>query len=216
MKKYKVMLFDMDGTLADTDPMIVETFNILYDRFKNGKRRPPEEIYYFSGPPIRQTLAKEFPELDQKYIFDVFHEVSRSLYDTHIFPYPDEREVLLEFKKRGIKLGIVTNKMHELTLVALKIINLEDIFDVVIGYDDVKNGKPNKEGIVKATSEFGESLVDTLYVGDNVLDLETANNAGVDCCLVSWGPRVLPKDINPTFKINSYKDFLEKVYGKDL
>ena len=59
MKKYKVMLFDMDGTLADTDPMIVETFNILYDKYKNGNRRPKEEIYYFSGPPIRDTLKKE-------------------------------------------------------------------------------------------------------------------------------------------------------------
>lgn len=216
MKQYKVMLFDMDGTLADTDPMLVETFNILYDRYKGGNRRPPEEIYYFSGPPIRETLTKEFPEYDLEFMFDVFHKISRKLYDTHIFPYPNERETLLKLKEKGVKLGIVTNKMHDLTLVALKIINLEDIFDVIVGYDDVKIGKPNEEGMLKAINYFGEKIEETLYVGDNVIDLESANNAGVDCCLVSWGPRVLPNNINPTFTIKSYEELWGKTYGKDL
>lgn len=216
MKNYKIILFDMDGTLADTDPMIVETFNILYDKYKNGKRRPPEEIYYFSGPPIRETLAKEFPEYDQEFMFDVFHETSRKLYDTHIFPYPKERDTLLKLKEMGVKLGVVTNKMHGLTLVALKIINLEDIFDVVIGYDDVTKGKPDKEGIINAINLFNGRIEDTLYVGDNVIDIESAKNAGVDSCLVSWGPRVIPENINPTFKIKKFEELLEKTYGKSL
>lgn len=211
-RKYDVILFDMDGTIANTDPMIVESFHILYDKYKGGKRRPDSEVYYFSGPPIRVTLKQEFPELDQDFIFDEFHKVSRKLYDTHIFPYPHCREVLLKLKEAGFKLGVVTNKMHDLSLVALKILNLDDVFDLVVGFNDVKKGKPNEEGILKAISYYHSSINRTVYVGDNVLDLETANNAHVDCCLVHWGPRELPKDINPTFMIDSYLELEGHLY----
>ena len=211
-KKYQTLLFDMDGTLADTDPMIIETFHILYDEYRNGDRRPDSEIVYFSGPPIRETLKKEFPELDQKMIFDVFHKVSRSLYDTHIFPYPHEREVLLKLKEAGFHLGVVTNKTHDLTLVALDIINLGDVFEFVVGSTDVSKTKPAPEGLLKAMEHFGSDRTNTLYVGDTKIDLDSAVNAGIDCCLVNWGPRKLPPESVPTFKISSYLDLEDKVY----
>ena len=202
----------MDGTIANTDPMIVATFNILYDKYRNGNRRPPEEIYYFSGPPIRQTLKNEFPELDQKMILDEFHDISRGFYDTHIFQFPHCNEVLRKLKNEGFKLGVVTNKMHDLTEVALKVLKLDDMFDVIIGFDDVKNGKPNGEGILKAISLFGGDLKHTIYVGDNASDYQTAKNAGVDCCLVNWGPRKLDERIIPTFKISSYLELEGHLY----
>lgn len=211
MKQYKTILFDMDGTLCDSDQMIIQSMYVLYDKYNDGKRRPVEEIYYFSGPPIKETLMKEFPQVDIDEIFNEFAAVSRSFYDDYIFPYPDSREVLIRLKEKGYQLGVVTNKTHELTLVALKIINLNDLIDVVIGYNDVSNGKPDKEGILKAIQLLNSKKDDTLYVGDNVLDLETANNAGVDCCLVNWGPRKLDESVKPTFKIDSYLDLEEKL-----
>ena len=211
-KKYDVILFDMDGTIANSDPMIVEAFHILYDKYKGGNRRPDSEVYYFSGPPIRETLKVEFPEYDQKFMFDEFHRISRKLYDTHILQYPHCKEVLNELKKEGFKLGVVTNKTHDLTLVALHILDLDDVFEVVVGSTDVSKCKPDKEGMIKAINFFNSSPDRAIYIGDNSSDLETANNAGVDCCLVHWGPRELPKDINPTFMIDSYLELKEKLY----
>lgn len=211
-RKYDVILFDMDGTIANTDPMIVESFHILYDKYNSGVRKPDSEIYYFSGPPIRQTLKKEFPNLDQQMIYEEFHRVSRKLYDTHIYNFPHCREVLSELKKEGFKLGVVTNKMHDLSLVALEVLGLSDVFDYVVGFDDVKNGKPHQEGMLKAVKHFNSVQERTLYVGDNKIDLDTANNANVDCCLVHWGPRELPKDISPTFTIDSYLELKEHLY----
>lgn len=212
MSKYKTILFDMDGTLCDSDKMIFASMNFLYDKYNNGKRRPESEMIYFSGPPIKETLAKEFPTLDIEMIFNEFITVSRSFYDTCIFPYPNSREVLLSLKRDGFNLGVVTNKTHELTLVALKIINLDDIFDVVVGSNDVKNCKPAKDGIEKAISLLNGKKESSLYVGDNALDLKSADNAEIDCCLVNWGPRVLSEDLKPAFKINSYLDLKEKLY----
>ena len=75
MPKYTTLLFDLDGTVADTDEMIVETMNILYDLYRGGRRTPIEEIYYFSGPPIYETLNKEFPGCDMEFMHSEFRRM---------------------------------------------------------------------------------------------------------------------------------------------
>ena len=202
----------MDGTVADSDPMIIEAMHILYDKYRNGSRTPDSEIIYFSGPPIRDTLKKEFPDLDQNFIFDEFHHESFKLYPTHVFSYPHCKEVLLDLKKEGFKLGIVTNKIHSLTEYCLECIGLDNIFDYIVGINDVWKPKPDKEGILKAINFFNGDIEHTLYVGDNKSDYDTAKNAGVDCCLVSWGPRKLDPNLKPNFKISSYLELEEHLY----
>ena len=58
MNKYRLILFDLDGTLCDTDEMIVQTMRAIYLDYKPRKIRTRGELYYFSGPPIRETLKK--------------------------------------------------------------------------------------------------------------------------------------------------------------
>ena len=217
MNKDLVLLFDMDGTTANTDPMLLASFNVLYDKYKNGQRKSQEEVYYFSGPPIRKTLKQEFPDQDQELMYQEYYNISKSFYKTHVFPYPNEREVLLDFKSRGYKLGIVTNKAHDLAVYTLELLHLDDVFDLVIGFDDVVNGKPNPEGILKAIEIFKSTKENTIYVGDNEIDYYTANNAGVRCALVSGGPRVLNPELKPYIKFESYLELKEKINnGKDL
>lgn len=211
-KKYDVILFDMDGTVADTDPMIIEAMHILYDKYRDGVRTPDEQIVYFSGPPIRETLKKEFPNMDNDFMYQVFHDESYKLYATHVYPYPHSKEVLLELKKEGFRLGIVTNKIHHLTEYALKCIGLDGIFEYIVGFNDVSHPKPDKEGIEKGIKYFSSSKEKTLYVGDNKSDYMTAVNAGVDSCLVSWGPRKLDPELKPKFKISSYLELKEHLY----
>ena len=217
MLKYKVLLFDLDGTVADTDQMIVETMNILYDLYRDGKRTPVEEIYYFSGPPIYDTLNKEFPDQDMEFMHTEFRRVSVELYPKTVKPYPNCKEVLISLKKKGYKLGLVTNKIHSSTLLCLKLIDLEGIFDSLVCYDDVKNPKPHGESILKAMKELGETdLKNVLYIGDNKLDLITANNAGVDGALVTWGPRKLDPSLKPKMFISSYEDLERKLEDESI
>jgi len=217
MKQYKTLLFDMDGTVIDTDPLLKESFHILYDKYRDGHYTSEEEIWYFSGPPIKKTLAKEFPDLELDFIFKEFNKVSESLYPTHTLKYENSKGVLLELKKAGYQLGIVTNKVHRLALYALKCVDLDNIFDIVIGFEDVKNPKPDAEGILKAIDLFKSNQESTLYIGDNATDILSADNAKVDSCLVLWGPRKVDPNVKPTFKVNSYIDLKEKLmYGKGI
>ena len=73
MKQYKLYLFDLDGTLIDSDRMLVETFKELYSKYRPGYNPDNSHYLQFSGPPIAESLKKEFPNLDQKAILEEYH-----------------------------------------------------------------------------------------------------------------------------------------------
>ena len=210
--KYKYLLFDMDGTIANTDELVVQSMFALYDKYKEGKRRPKEECYYFSGPPIRETLRKEFPDLDTEMLAKEFVVISKPMYDTLVTPYPYSHEVFMKLKEAGARLVVVTNKQHDLAEYCLKCIGLDDVFDFVIGSNDVSVGKPNREGIDKALAIMGcKDKKEALYLGDNPIDYQTSVNAEIDCLLVTWGPRKLPENIKPKYLLSDYRDLLEDI-----
>ena len=208
MNKYKVILFDLDGTLCDTDEMIVQTMFAIYKDYKPTKIRTREELYYFSGPPIRDTLAREFPDYDPEEMYSVFKKLSKEYYAPYVKEYKDEIEVLKALKEQGYILGVVTNKGYPLTIYSLEICHIKEFFDVVITADDVKVGKPDPAGLNIAMKKLNiKNKEDVLYVGDNDIDYFTASNAGVDCMLVSWGPREIKCLDKAKYEAKSYNDF---------
>ena len=207
MSKYRILLFDLDGTLCDTDEMIVQTMFSIYKEYKPVKERTREELYYFSGPPIFETLKREFPDYDPEEMYSVFKKVSKGFYKDTVKPYKDEIKVLSALKERGYLLGVVTNKGLPLTLYSLEICHIDSLFDVVISADDVDSPKPNPAGINMALKRLGvKNKKEVLYIGDNDIDYETANNAGLDTMLVTWGPREIKRLNDAKFAVKSYKE----------
>ena len=209
MPKYKALLFDMDGTSAYTDEMIVQSFYVLYDLYKGGKRRNREEILYFSGPPLSVTFPKEFPDEPYQKMYDEFIRISTPFYDKYVVPFEGEVEVLRKLKKSGYKLGVVTNKGHVMAQYVLNLLKINDLFDSLVAGGDTKETKPHPEGIYKAMNELGASKEETLYVGDNDIDYLSASNAGVDSMICTWGPRKLNVLDKCTYKVGSYKEIEE-------
>ena len=207
MLNYRVLLFDLDGTLCDTDEMIVQTMYQIYKDYKPAKIRTREEIYYFSGPPIRDTLANEFPDYDGDEMYEVFKRVSKGFYASTVKPYADEIKILKALKEKGYLLGVVTNKGLPLTLYSLEICHIDGLFDIVISADDVAIPKPDPSGIYKALEKFGiKNKKEVLYIGDNDIDYVTATNAGVDTLLVTWGPRKINVLNKAKYLAKSYND----------
>ena len=210
MNKYKVLLFDLDGTLCDTDEMIVQTMFAIYKEYKPVKERTREELYYFSGPPIKETLAREFPNQDKEHMYEVFKRVSKGFYASTVKPYVNEIEVLTKLKENGYILGVVTNKGLPLTIYSLELCHIKELFDVVISADDVNVPKPDSSGIYKALEKLGISnKEEVLYIGDNDIDYITATNAGVDALLVTWGPREIKCIDKAKFNAKSYNEIGE-------
>ena len=209
--KYKVILLDMDGTIAYTDEMIVQTFYRLYDMYNPDMKKDRSEIFYFSGPPLSITLPREFPNQDYKFMYDEFIRISTPYYDKYVVPFDNELEVLEKLKEAGYKLVIVTNKATKMAYYVLDIIKARNLFEFVIGSNDVSHPKPHQEGIELALAKLGVDKKEAIYIGDNDIDYQTAYNAGIDSMICNWGPRILNVLDNANYVVNSYleiKDIL--------
>lgn len=207
MHKYEVLLFDLDGTLCDTDEMLIQSFFALYKKYRPAKIRTREELIYFSGPPIKKTLVDEFPDYPFEEIYKAFQETSRELYLPYVKAFDDEIETLKKLKEAGYLLGVVTNKGAPLTKYSLEVAHIDGLFDVVISADDVNAPKPSPLGINKALERL--AIADkgkVLYIGDNDIDYETACNAGTDAMLVTWGPREIKSIKAAKFAVSSYNE----------
>ena len=155
MNKYDLLLLDLDGTTINTDELIVQAMFYFYDKYRDGQRKTREEIYYFSGPPINETFEKEFPEQDSGILKEEFMRITSNMYGKYATVYPYCREELEKFKNDGIKLVVVTSKMHSSSEIAIKAVGLGDLLIDIIAYDDVINPKPSGEGCLKAMELAG-------------------------------------------------------------
>ena len=207
MNKYKALLFDLDGTLCDSDEMLIQSFFALYKKYRPVKIRTREELIYFSGPPIKKTLSDEFPDYPFEEIYKAFQVVSRELYRPYVKAFDKEIETLKKLREAGYLLGVVTNKGAPLTKYSLEVSHIDGLFDVVISADDVNAPKPSPLGIEKALERLGiEDKGKVLYIGDNDIDYETATNAGVDAMLVTWGPREIKRVKDAKYAVSSYDE----------
>ena len=213
---YKLVLFDFDGTILDSDGMIVATFIELYKKFKPGYEATIEHMLTFSGPPIKETLKKEFPELDQDFIYKEYQKVSTKNYDLYIKLFPGVEGLLLKLRSLGVPYGLVTSKSRDATNYAFSLLGIEGYFDFSVCSNEVKNVKPNPEGIRLAMKHFSiKNPKNVLYIGDGIIDYLTAKAANVDFGLVSYSPRkdliqpegvdLLIDDLNDILKVVSYE-----------
>lgn len=211
MNKYKLLIFDVDGTLTDTDKMLIETYKTLYSIYRPNYLYTEEHIKTFSGPPIMETLEKEFPDEDPNFMLSEYKKYSRPNYIKYVTAFDNTREVLLKLKENGYILTIATSKMHQATLFTLDLINLNDIFDFFLASDDLIKVKPDRECVDKIREKYNVSQNETLFIGDTKYDVYTAKNAGVDCLIMTFKNRALPDDATPKYFASSMGDLYNKL-----
>jgi|LAHS01.1.fsa_nt_gb HAD superfamily hydrolase (TIGR01509 family) len=208
----KLVIFDLDGTLVDTDLLIVESWRKAYARFRPGYIPSLTEMVYFSGPALKDSAEKEFPDVDPQKVIAYFSRVSKAYYPSLTRAFPGAKELALELRKRGIKTAVNTNKISSLARYSLSCVGLDGCFDYLLAGGDVPAMKPAPDGVYKAMELAGVTSKDeVLYVGDTVFDLETAQNAGVRCVLVTWGVRKISSAAKARYYLDSFQDFFKVV-----
>ncbi|PWU69265.1 pyrophosphatase PpaX [Gracilibacillus dipsosauri] len=206
--RMETVLFDLDGTLIDTNELIIASFTHTIEKYAD---RPytREEIIDFIGPPLIDSFQKVNPDLVEE-MMATYREHNYAHHEQYVEAYPTVVETINELKQAGLKLGIVTTKLSDTAKLGLKITGMDQLFDVLIGLDDVENAKPHPEPILKAMNLLHANPMTTLMVGDNYHDIEAGHNAGVKTAGVAWslkGRKVLEKH-DPDYMLEEMRDLL--------
>lgn len=204
----KTILFDLDGTLINTNELIIASFQHTLEHYAPGKYSR-EDIINFIGEPLDFSLQKVNPERVEEMVA-YYREHNLRVHDELVTPYPYIKETLQALKKAGIVCGIVTTKLSTTAERGLKFIGIREYFDVLIGYDHVTNAKPDPEPIKKAMAALSAEQETTLMVGDSPHDIQAGKNAGVKTAGVAWsikGPERLKQE-NPDLMLEKMTDLL--------
>lgn len=207
--RYKYILFDLDGTLLNTNKLIIESFKYTLKKHLNMHIEDSEILKYF-GEPLMITL-KRFSEEKAEEMFNTYIEYNESIHDDRVEVFGDVDKVLEEASKMGCIATVVTSKRKVLAKRGLSLFNMLKYFDDVVAYEDTKKHKPDPEPILEALARLGAKKEEALMVGDSEFDIKCAYNAGVDSALVSWSEAATHQDnsIKSNYVI---KDISELIY----
>ncbi len=208
-KDITTLLFDFDGTLLDTNELIVQTFlSVLGEHFPGEYGR--EDVLHFIGPSLEQTFTKIAPGKVSE-LSDQYRRLNRTLHDELVSEYDGVAETLRTLKSRGLKMAIVSTKREETILHGLKLMGVHDVFDVLVALDHVQNPKPHPEPLELALRLLDADQQGALMIGDNSHDIEGGKNAGVRTAGVAWtakGEEFLAS-FEPDFMLQHISDLLE-------
>ena len=191
---YKLAIFDLDGTLLDTLADIGHYINRTLSRY-GYPLFPVDKVNTIVGWGLKRALYKALPAGvgdDDAYLSKMTKELIADYNSDPVIktvPYPGIIDLLDELARRKVVLGIFSNKSHPVTLqVVDKTMGLSR-FAAVLGSDAGFPRKPEPDGADEVIRRMGLPKSDILYIGDTIMDHETAARAGLDDITVTWGFR---------------------------
>ena len=208
-------LFDLDGTIIDSIELILRSYRHTMQLHRSSEPMPPDDMW-IKG--LGTPLWTQFGEIsDDKAEIEAMVQTYRTYNLTHhdalVKPYEGVVDEIRRLKQAGKRLGVVTSKLRDGALRGIRISGLDEVFDVVVGCDDVTNFKPHPEPVLKAVAELRVNGADTVFVGDSPHDMECGRAAGVQTAAVLWGPfdRLQLEDLSPDYWLEKPDD-LRQLY----
>ena len=183
--RYPVVLFDLDGTLLDTVPFILESHQHAWIAH-TGRPHDPGRILATIGIPLERSYDDADPAL-RAAMQATYLAYNKAGNDTHIGIFTGVPRMLDGLARLGVRTGLVTSKRREITERCLRLFDLQDRFGLVVCKEDTARHKPHPDPIHHAMERLGETdPTRVLYVGDSVHDLQAARNAGCPGAMVGW------------------------------
>ena len=211
--KTKALLFDFDGTLLDTNELIVQTFMHIFDERFPGQFST-QDCLKFIGPSLKQTFDELTPG-ETEGMIKKYKEWNTCHHDELVKGYDAVVETLEQLHTEGIKLAIVSTKSQEGLARGLNVLGAGHLFEVIIGLDEVTHVKPHPEPVLLALEKLGVTKEEAIMIGDNSHDIEGGKNAGVRTAGVAWsakGEHYL-QQFKPDYMLHHMSDLLEIVKG---
>lgn len=184
MKSYDYIVFDVDGTLLDTEYSIIKSLQRLVFQMQ-GRTIHEEELQFVLGITGSDALTQLGIE-DTKENFDIWNAYADQE-EASIRIFDGIEETLKGLKEAGVHLGIITSRSREEYEKGVVSRGLGDYFETVVCCDDTASHKPNPEPMLFYLSQAKASPKQVLYVGDSIYDMKCAEAAGVHGALALWG-----------------------------
>jgi len=183
---YDVVLYDFDGTLVDTVPMILECFHTAFLEV-TGKKEDEAFLLSTIGLPLAFAFEGCGDPLTRQMLYEAYQKENARLLPTSVRIFDGIKDGLEALRTMGVRQGIVTSKKRETALYTMRQFGLEEFFEILVTREDTEIHKPDPEPLFLALRKMGiQDFSRVLYVGDSVHDLRCAVNAGIDAAAVSW------------------------------
>ena len=192
------VIFDLDGTLVDTVDDIAAALNTALR--EDGlpplsSQRVQELVGYGARALVEKALRIYGVEPRENYVDEVTNRYLNLYYADPIIatvPFPFATKVLATLAAKGLAIGICTNKPEKLARLILERLSLDVYIDVVIASDSGYGQKPNPRPLLACASQLEVSPAHVVYVGDHIIDVDTARSAGISVVAVGFGYSTVP------------------------
>lgn len=191
----KTVVFDLDGTLADTSGDLLAAANACFrdmgagdvlrhdsdagTALRGGRAMLTLGMQRLGRARDKATIDAYYPKLLEAYARDI---------DTHTVMYPGAMAAVETLKEGGYRVAVCTNKPEGLAQTLLTRLGVRDAFHAMLGADSLPVRKPDPEHLFETVRRAGGDPARCVLIGDTQTDRSTAQNAGVPCVLVTFGP----------------------------
>ena len=210
--KMKLIIFDFDGTLADTRQLIVKTMQQTIQALDLDSRTD-DQCASMIGLPLKQAFTDLIPMSDEmgNRCVDTYRRIFNENNAAYVIPtFPNIIDTLLRLSAKGYILTIASSRSRQSLLDFVHIMHLEEIFPYILGADDVIHAKPHPEPVLRTLEAFDCSPEEALVVGDTKYDIEMGCRAGTRTCGVTYGngSREELQEAGADFMMDDFKEIL--------
>jgi len=187
MKNYKLLIFDLDGTLINSQEGIAQAVIATLQHFSL-PLKSPDEIVSYVGTGVEDLIRKS-TNLDSGGLFtqtmEFFKQNFSAIADIHSQLYPHVCDILNYFNQK--EKIIITNRKRAIALRSLSYFKIDHYFSAIIGGDDLTCMKPSGCPLEKCMAQLNVEKQYTIIIGDMAIDINAGKNAGIDTCALTSG-----------------------------
>lgn len=177
IKRKPALIFDFDGTLADTRKGIEEGYKALFEKYSDMSKYTEEVRQEIIGPALIDLFPKYFPNIEYDTLYHDYKARQREVFAEAITPMPNVDTVLRQLDEEGYNIGIVSTRSSEEIATLLENFGLRSCVDDICGLNDVERLKPDPQGIIEMV-ERNKWNRDCVMIGDTLMDIECGINYG--------------------------------------
>lgn len=210
----KGILFDLDGTVINTNDLVIKSFQHTLKNKLNLEVTRGELVPFF-GEPLVDTFARYSAD-KVDLLVTAYREFNRQEHDNLTTIFPGVKETIIQLKNEGYLLAIVTSKKNASAHQGLRLFGLEQYFDCFVGYDDTEKHKPNPEPVFQALASLSLKPEQAIMVGDSPYDILCGKNAGTATAVVKYSEHPLEKlmEYKPDYVLNDLTDIFKHIKNR--